>query len=152
MAKPIGTRIRKAYGAVVRECRKAAGYSQENIPGRERQHVSSLERGVKEAGLEMQFALSDGLGVSVTEMLERTERLVRSSATFERFERISKAKILIGSDTCPKCGAVFAVFARALKARKHTKHKCLYCGRFMGSWHLPFEFIYETERFPPRMK
>jgi hypothetical protein len=117
--------------------------------------VSSLAKGRKEVGLEMQFALSDGLGVAVSAMLDRTERLVRSSATLERFERLSKAKILMGGDTCPKCGAVyavFAVFARASKARVRGKYKCLYCGQLLGSWRLPFEFIYETERFPPRVK
>jgi transcriptional regulator with XRE-family HTH domain len=152
MAKPVGKRIRKAYGSVVKECRKAAGYSQDNVPGRGRQHLSSVERGVKEAGLEMLFVLSEALGVSVAEMMERTERAVRSSATLERFEQLSKTKTRIGSDTCPKCGAVFQVFARMLKARKRATHKCLYCGRFMGSWHLPFELEYETERFPPRVK
>ena len=85
--------------------------AQDEVPGIGRTHVSSLEQGRKEVGLEMQFVLSDGLGVTVGAMLDRTERLVRSSATLERFERLSKARILMGGDTCPKCGAVYAVFA-----------------------------------------
>jgi transcriptional regulator with XRE-family HTH domain len=152
MATPVGTRIRKAYGTVLRECRKAVRLSQDEVPGIGRTHVSSLEQGRKEVGLEMQFVLSDSLGVPVSAMLDRTERLVRSSATLERFERLSKAKILMGSDTCPKCGAAYAVFARTSKTRERDKYNCLYCGQLLGSWRLPFELIYETERLPPRVK
>jgi transcriptional regulator with XRE-family HTH domain len=152
MATPVGIRIRKAYGTVLKECRKAIGLSQDAVPGIGRTHMSSLEQGRKEVGLEMQFALSEGLEVSASEMLERAERLVRSNAMLERFERLSKTKVLVGSDTCPKCRAVYAVFVRAAKARTRDKYKCLYCGQLLGSWRLPFEFIYETERFPPRVK
>lgn len=152
MATPVGTRIRKAFGTVLRECRKAARLSQDEVPGIGRTHVSSLEQGRKEVGLEMQFVLSDALGTSVSAMLDRTERLVRSSATLERFERLSKTKVLIGGDTCPKCGAVYAVFVRTLKARVRDKYNCRYCGQSLGSWRLPFELIYEAERLPPRVK
>jgi transcriptional regulator with XRE-family HTH domain len=149
MAKPVGTRARKAYGTVLRECRNALHLSQDEVAGIGRTHMSSLEQGRKEVGLDMIFTLSDALGVAVTAMLDRTERLVRSNATLERFERLGIGKNLMGSDTCPKCGAVYAVFARASTVRlRRRKYECLYCGQLLGSWRLPFELIYETERFP----
>jgi transcriptional regulator with XRE-family HTH domain len=151
MATPVGVRILRAFGKVLRECRENAGLSQQELAdtaGRNRKFISSLENGHQEPGLGTQWKLARAIGISVGEMLTRTEGLVLPLPVRERMARDTEAKVPLGSETCPSCKAVYALYARRLKARERGKFKCQYCAQQLATWLGTTTFIYETRRLP----
>ena len=71
MARSVHPKVLIAYGTALRDSRRAAGLSQEKLSGEAteagltpgRTHVSALEGGRKEPGLEVQFKLARVIGV-----------------------------------------------------------------------------------------
>ena len=77
------TTVAKAFGAALREARRAAELSQEALAlesGVDRTFVSMLERGVRQPALATVFALCEGLAISPGALVDRTARIVRSTS------------------------------------------------------------------------
>jgi transcriptional regulator with XRE-family HTH domain len=72
----MGTKtIPKAFGEVLRECRKKLGISQENLALKsdlDRTYISLLERGLRQPTLETLFRLATVLEIAPTTMIART--------------------------------------------------------------------------------
>ena len=69
--------LTQRFGAVMREQRTAAGYSQEKLAheaGVDRSFVSEIERGVKSPTLETLALLAAALNVTPSELLRRAEK------------------------------------------------------------------------------
>lgn len=69
--------ISSRFGQVVRECREARGLSQEalaDIAGLSRGYLSDVERGEVAPSLETLQKLADGLGESLSFLVELYER------------------------------------------------------------------------------
>lgn len=75
----------KAFGLVVREMRKARGFSQEALADEarlDRTFISQLETGSKQASLTTIFRLAAALQVGASELLRQVEeRLLANEAT-----------------------------------------------------------------------
>jgi transcriptional regulator with XRE-family HTH domain len=72
------TTVAEAFGAVLRDCRKNAGLSQEALADSaevDRTYVSLLERGLRQPTLETLFSLSRALGITPATMISRTASL-----------------------------------------------------------------------------
>ncbi len=76
MADPndtIGNRGRRAFGDRVRSLRQERGLSQEELAlraGLHRTYISSLERGLRNVGLDNVLKLADALGVPASDLFE----------------------------------------------------------------------------------
>lgn len=73
-----------AFGRVLRELRKQAGLSQEQLAfsaDLQRNYISLLERGLNSASLKTIFKLADVLQVAPSKMLEQAEKLRQKSAS-----------------------------------------------------------------------
>ena len=67
-----------AFGTVLRELRKQAGLSQEQLAlsaDLQRNYISLLERGLNSASLKTIFKLADVLQIAPSKMLEQAEKL-----------------------------------------------------------------------------
>jgi len=65
-----------AFGSVLRECRKSAGLSQEQLAvkaGLDRSFLSMVERGIQSPNIVVLFRIAEVLGVSAAELIARTE-------------------------------------------------------------------------------
>lgn len=65
-----------AFGKVLRTVRKQAGLTQEQLAhaaGIDRTFVSLVERGINQTSIRVLFKLAAALGVSPTELINRTE-------------------------------------------------------------------------------
>lgn len=75
----------KAFGAVVRELRKAQGFSQEGFADHCKVHrtfMGSLERGESVATLTTGLKVAKGLGISLSQLISHVEsRMAPSSQT-----------------------------------------------------------------------
>ena len=68
-----------AYGAALRQLRAERGVSQErlaHLTGLDRTYVSGIERGERNPSLANILKLADALGVRVSELAARAERLL----------------------------------------------------------------------------
>ncbi len=77
MLAPVATEISRAFGRVVREWREKSGLSQETLAARagiHRTYISSIELGKVRLGLDIAKKLSDGLGISLCELIAEAER------------------------------------------------------------------------------
>lgn len=66
----------KAFGAVMAELRRQAGFSQELLgfeAGLDRSYISLLERGLRSPTLDTLFVLSPVFGLTVSQLLSLTE-------------------------------------------------------------------------------
>jgi transcriptional regulator with XRE-family HTH domain len=72
---PTPVEIEKAFGDVLRDLRKEAGLSQEQVGGRT--FVSEMERGVKGATIVTLFRLAETLGRSPSEIVALVEAELR---------------------------------------------------------------------------
>jgi len=73
--------IKQAFGNVLREHRKQAGYSQEKLAlacHLDRTYISLLERGKRRPTLDTIFALSAALNVSPAELVKAVEKQINS--------------------------------------------------------------------------
>ena len=154
MARSVHPKVLIAYGTALRDSRRAAGLSQEKLssevtesgltPGRT--HVSALEGGRKEPGLEVQFKLARVIGVRLSEMFRKVEEMILPDSELQRIDRNSDARIPLGIETCPQCKAVYAVHVVRLKAPERGKFRC--CKKTLAAWYGTSRFIYETIRLP----
>ncbi len=67
----------KKFGKVLRELRRRGGLSQERlaeISDLDRTFISMIERGKRRATLDTAKQLANALGVSLTEMVQRSEK------------------------------------------------------------------------------
>lgn len=65
-----------AFGTVLRECRKGAGLSQEQMAvkaGLDRSFLSMVERGIQSPNIVVLFRIAEVLGVPASELIARTE-------------------------------------------------------------------------------
>lgn len=72
----------KAFGLALREVRKEKGFSQEGFAldsGFDRTYISMVERGVKSPTIRALFKLADFLDVRPSELLRRTEEMLRNN-------------------------------------------------------------------------
>jgi len=78
--RPESRAIGRAFGQVLREARKAAGYTQEPLARKVRidiKYVSLLERGRRLPSLALVFALAKALRLKPEDMIARIRRAVR---------------------------------------------------------------------------
>ena len=78
MARMGAKTIPEAFGEILRECRRKAGISQEELAGLadvDRTYVSLLERGLRQPTLDSLFRLAKGLNVTPATMVSRTSAL-----------------------------------------------------------------------------
>jgi len=81
--------IRRAFGKAVRIARVRKGWSQQQLAetaSLARSHLSNIERGTKDPGLEVQERIARALGLSLPELLtaaehERAHGLIRPDST-----------------------------------------------------------------------
>jgi transcriptional regulator with XRE-family HTH domain len=69
-----------AFGLVLRELRKRAGMSQEQLAlnaDLQRNYISLLERGLNSASIKTLFKLASVLQIDPSQMLEQAERLMK---------------------------------------------------------------------------
>lgn len=69
--------ILEAFAGALRECRREAGLSQEELAARAElsaRHISFLETGKRQPSLAVLHSLSLGLGISLTQFAETIER------------------------------------------------------------------------------
>jgi transcriptional regulator with XRE-family HTH domain len=79
--------VLKAFGTVLKDCRRAVGLSQEELAftaGLNRVFISSLESGRKEPGLRTLLKLARGLEIRPSEMLQQAEDLLFAPSPKER--------------------------------------------------------------------
>jgi transcriptional regulator with XRE-family HTH domain len=72
------TSVAAAFGEVLRDCRKKAGFTQEalaDVANIDRTFVSLLERGLRQPTLETLFSLARALDISAATMVSRTASL-----------------------------------------------------------------------------
>lgn len=65
-----------AFGMVLRECRKGAGLSQEQLAekaGVDRSFLSMVERGIQSPNIAVLFRMAEVLSVPASELIARTE-------------------------------------------------------------------------------
>lgn len=68
-----------AFGVLVRARRTAAGFSQEELADRcrlDRTYISGIERGVRNPSLTALFALAQGFGITLADLLASLEQEV----------------------------------------------------------------------------
>ena len=73
MERPIAA----VFGAVLRERREQAGISQEQLADRaglHRTYISLIERGKRTASIEVVRRVADALGVSMADLIDKTEK------------------------------------------------------------------------------
>ena len=78
MARMGAKTVAEAFGQILRDCRRKAGISQEELAGRanvDRTYVSLLERGLRQPTLDSLFRLAHALGVAPATMVSRTAAL-----------------------------------------------------------------------------
>jgi transcriptional regulator with XRE-family HTH domain len=71
-----------SFGRVLRDARKAAGLTQEQLAlkaGVERNYVSLIERGINQPTIRMLFKLANALDIPPQILVERTDVEVRSA-------------------------------------------------------------------------
>lgn len=69
--------LEQRFGHVIRELREAKGLSQEALSfacGRHRTYVSLIERGKNSPSIRTLWLLADGLDVTPSEIIRRTEK------------------------------------------------------------------------------
>jgi transcriptional regulator with XRE-family HTH domain len=72
---------KRAFGSVLRESRRAAGFSQEQLAeaaGLDRSFISLVERGIQSPNIVVLLRIAEILGVAASELIAQTECLVRS--------------------------------------------------------------------------
>ena len=151
MAPSVRSRVFRAFGIVLKECRKTARLSQEKLAdaaGRDRKFIWALEKGQQQPTLDTQLRLARVLGIKAGEMVDRTERLAIPASVRERIARNSVALIPLGDETCPACKAVYTLHARRLTARERRKFKCTFCKHQLSSWLGTTTFIYAVKHLP----
>ena len=77
------THLVTAFAAALRRRRLAAGLSQEDLAARTEistRHISFLETGKRQPTLTIMLALSDGLGVTMGELVGEVEERYRSGS------------------------------------------------------------------------
>jgi transcriptional regulator with XRE-family HTH domain len=65
-----------AFGAALRDCRKSAGFSQEQLAeaaGLDRSFISLVERGIQSPNIVILLRIAEVLGVAASELMARTE-------------------------------------------------------------------------------
>ena len=71
---------KRAFGAVLRECRKKAGISQEQLAekaGLDRSFISLVERGIQSPNIVVLLRIAEVLGIAASEVIARTECAIR---------------------------------------------------------------------------
>lgn len=159
MAASVGIRVlkawRRAFGVVLDECRDAAELSQEDLTaasGLNRKFISSLENAHQEPRLSTIVKAARATRVSVSEMVERTERLAEPVAVLESFAEHAEAKISLGMVTCTECGAGYELYLRRASANLSRTIKCRFCKEPLASWSAPVAFIYEARQWPLKLR
>jgi len=72
--------IEKAFGQVLREARKKADISQEQLgltAGLDRTYISLLERGLRQPSLKTVFLLADVLNTDPSKMIASVKKLIK---------------------------------------------------------------------------
>ncbi len=78
---PPRSAVHRAFGDAVRELRGERGISQERLAleaGLDRTYLSGIERGERNPSLANLFKVADALGVRLSELVARAERLMDS--------------------------------------------------------------------------
>jgi transcriptional regulator with XRE-family HTH domain len=81
---------KRAFGAVLRECRKKAGISQEQLAeaaGFDRSFISLVERGIQSPNIVVLLRIAEVLGIAASEVIARTECAVRLAPADARAAR-----------------------------------------------------------------
>jgi transcriptional regulator with XRE-family HTH domain len=71
---------KRAFGLALRECRRSAGISQEQLAeaaGLDRSFISLVERGIQSPNIVVLLRLADVLGVAASELIAQTECAMR---------------------------------------------------------------------------
>jgi len=71
---------KRAFGSVLRECRRNAGISQERLAeaaGLDRSFISLVERGIQSPNIVVLLRIADVLGVAGSELIAQTECAMR---------------------------------------------------------------------------
>lgn len=106
MASSADPDLLRMYGTVLGNSRRGADLSQDELLGKaseaglkvpNRRHISSLENGHQEPGLEYVFNLARAIGVRPSDMLRKVEDELLSPAERERMDRA--ARTLLGHET-----------------------------------------------------
>jgi transcriptional regulator with XRE-family HTH domain len=157
MARSVSPKVLRAYGTVLRDCRKTAGLSQGAMikkaaqAGLEVPHrtfLSSLENGRQEPGLGTQIKLARAVGRRPSEMLRRVEEMVLPASERKRIDKSAAGRIDLGTETCPGCKTIYSVQVERVKTRERGKFKCRHCKQQLQSWLGKIRFIYEASSLP----
>ena len=87
---------KRAFGAALRERRKSAGISQEQLAeaaGLDRSFISLVERGIQSPNIVVLLRIAEVLGVAASELMAQTERAMRLAP--------SEVKASTRFKTCP---------------------------------------------------
>jgi transcriptional regulator with XRE-family HTH domain len=83
MGDPPHEALPKLFGRAVRESRDALGISQEELAARSKLHrtyVAGVERGIRNPSLKSIARIAEGLGMTVSVLFQRMERMRRGRA------------------------------------------------------------------------
>lgn len=157
MARSVDPKLRRHYGIALRECRKAAGLSQEalieratkaGLEGPHRTFISALENGRQEPGLGTHFKLSVLVEHRPSRMLVKVEEMNLPDSELRRLDRSNEERIPLGLEKCPRCNAVYSRYLLPLKTPQRSSFKCTHCKQPLLWLRGTFRLIYETKRLP----
>jgi len=86
---------KRAFGAALRECRRNAGISQEQLAeaaGLDRSFISLVERGIQSPNIVVLLRIADVLGVAASELIAQTECALQAASIEEDAATAAPAK------------------------------------------------------------
>jgi transcriptional regulator with XRE-family HTH domain len=142
----------RAFGIALREYRDTSGMTQEQLglaAERDRKFIWLLEGGHQQPTLDTLSQLAQALEIAPAVLVARTSSLEARSAGIVKRTHKRPSLVALHQDTCPKCRAIYTVYARKLPARASGRFKCDFCKRSLCAWTGTTALIHKCHR-PPR--
>jgi transcriptional regulator with XRE-family HTH domain len=151
--KILERKVKKAFGALLREYRQAANMSQQDLSSAAalgRKHIHLLEKGSTQPRLDTLLHLMRVFGDDTAELVTRTGSLVLGASPRKEQRPVrGAARVPLGEDTCPGCLAVYSLHARRVPSQERRKFKCGFCKRAIAEWSGTTAFSYRVQS-PPK--
>jgi hypothetical protein len=155
-SKSFREKVKKCFGALIREKQQNAGLTQHEFgaeANRGRKHTYQLTNGKVVPRLDTMLQLLRVLGDRDAELVRRLMSLVFPAAARKDHRAAVDAEIPLGEDTCPRCQAVYTLYARRVPAREKRKFRCVFCKRqIMASWLGTTAFTYRVLQPPTKLR
>ena len=153
-SKDFERKVKKCLGALISEHRQNAGVSQLGLAAKAevgRKHMYLLSSSKVLPRLDTLLKLLHAVGDNSAVLVSRMLSLVFPTASCkEQSAARNPEQILLGEDTCPRCRAVYSLYARRVPTREERKFKCGFCNRIIASWTGTTAFSYRILSAPKK--